>query len=361
MKTQDQKIEFPDSNPFHKDITTTYPHSYEIVESISDDLMHILSHVPNSFIYGGLMRDIVAGMKLEGDIDIITTNSEQICRDLNKSCRWIRKNTYGYDDGSNFMDKYGNIAKKAFDINYYINTYGYEAQIIRYISNLSKPNINPLHGRLLDEVRSRLDLRCCGIVMTGQGRVIEILEGAEKDCLDRVLHINKDCKQEMVLDALKARVEKLQKRGWSVGKDIENYIIEKENDKGQEKEKPEKEDFKRLFISRLTLILRRESDLGTELNIALRKMDGGVDDIANGIIYTLNRLSTISSEWQNNPKPCLGVTVTCADCNMNVDMRIDKKSVETFDTTKVVHMLLNKLIHDFRKYKEICNHGHTVN
>jgi hypothetical protein len=223
-------------NFFCRDITEDHPYAYEIVESISDDLLGILSCVPTSFIYGGMIRDIIASMALLGDIDVVSSQILTLSNHLNNSSRWILStNTAHIKDQE---DAYNNENSQNISIRLisYINMYGYELQLIDYSSrslnmmrpkgsNIDRDDYNNI--RVLKSVADSVDFRCCAVGMAPNGIVLELVDGAESDCLNKILTLNPECTQKLNVEKTKKRVNKLTKRGWSVGQDVLNFINNK--------------------------------------------------------------------------------------------------------------------------------------
>lgn len=79
-----------------------------------------------------------------------------------------------------------------------------------------------------------VDIICCGVIMTADGRVFEVLPGAAEDCLNHRLRLNKDSRIEYI-EALPERVKKLTERGWISNIDIPKVIRDLERRKAAER------------------------------------------------------------------------------------------------------------------------------
>jgi hypothetical protein len=89
---------------------------------------------------------------------------------------------------------------------------------------------------VLHTARSSVDFTCCGLVMTSDGRIFEILPNAAKDCADGILKINPYFDLRL-LNNLGKKVELLKSQGWkseiNVAKEMRKatLILEKQKKK----------------------------------------------------------------------------------------------------------------------------------
>lgn len=233
----------------YRDITESHPHVYEIIESISDDLLNILSDKSLAFLYGGITRDIVAGMKLLGDIDVVSNNAFPIVNSIDESERWLRKSA---EENVFETRKYKQASNNKLSLTSYINTYGYELQIIQYPIQQA---YDPVQGRyrnqssdkttstdVLRTIAEHVDLRCCCLVMWPDGRIAELVEGAENDCVDKILHLNPCCNKSLDPDRLEERILKLTDRGWVLSEELAQFLAELKEQKDKQKKEVKKQE-----------------------------------------------------------------------------------------------------------------------
>jgi hypothetical protein len=71
----------------------------------------------------------------------------------------------------------------------------------------------------------QVDILCCSMILTSDGRVFEALEGAFEDCRNRILRINPESTT-IHLETVPTRIEKLVKRGWTNQIDVEKVVEE---------------------------------------------------------------------------------------------------------------------------------------
>ena len=166
-------------------------YAIEIISEMYGDVLPLLDS--NSLIYGGIIRDIVAGMfPLVGDLDIVTSNMSYTTVVSNlSSCNkitWKPKTQNNIYRGKSYVGSLSNF--ETHD--------GKSIQIIR-----------PMRGVV--DVLESTDLVCCGVVMTHDGEVFEVVNGAENACRNRILTINSSGS----IDAnINERIKKLVYRGW---------------------------------------------------------------------------------------------------------------------------------------------------
>ncbi|MEA3296181.1 MAG: hypothetical protein U9Q27_03535 [Patescibacteria group bacterium] len=207
-----------------------------ITELISEKFDGILNYMlPNMLIFGGALRDIIAGFGLHHDLDIVASFSEgkQFIHYLETSSKWIEECVVTqYKEQAKIMkNKITNIVSPhsiingMLDINKnffynkkfkfynqnnvrtFINSSGQKLQVVT-----EKPNLFDIENQSPISIVKTVDFICCGIIMDIEGNVYEIIEGARNDCLKRVLHINKNANIEFF--DLNKRIKKLTNRGW---------------------------------------------------------------------------------------------------------------------------------------------------
>jgi len=210
------------------------PFAMDIIAERFDNILDLIH--PNCFVYGGVLRDIVAGLPLEGDLDLVTSSRDyDYCianisksgkwrdvRDLIKTITTTTKN--GYKGNKN-------ISK----ISAFETFNNRRVEIMQAESQIPENNLT----NSLNVVKS-VDIRCCGIAMDIYGNAYEILKGAYQDCLDKVLRLNK-LSTNSNIENLKNRIAKLERRGWTSKINIEKaektLIKIKEAEKKEFKEK----------------------------------------------------------------------------------------------------------------------------
>jgi hypothetical protein len=184
------------------------PFATDMIAEKFDDILELIS--PNAFVYGGALRDIVAGLTLEGDLDIVAAGKDyDLCiMNIGNSGKWRSKHK-----SVNTIIK--NIRQPTYASNKAINrvstfeTFG-NRQVEIIEAKVPFPE-NYITAAL--EVIKTVDIRCCGIAMDRYGNVYEMLKGARQDCLDRVLKLN-NLNSNSNIENLKNRIAKLEKRGW---------------------------------------------------------------------------------------------------------------------------------------------------
>jgi len=176
---------------YRKDIDI--PYAIEIVSELYGDVIPLLDK--HSLVYGGIIRDIIAGMfPLVGDLDIIASRRSYLptvkrfksCNKIDKQLNHTGTKSYSelvsIGSVSNFKTRGGN-----------------SIQLIKATGKIS-------------DVLNTTDLVCCGVVMTNCGKVFEVVHGAEEACDRRILTLNTNGK--IRHKEVEERVNKLVKRGW---------------------------------------------------------------------------------------------------------------------------------------------------
>ena len=178
----------------------------EILGERFDDAMDLMT--PNAIVYGGAVRDLLAGKELVGDLDIAVSKSEAeeiLCRFQN-SAKWCdvkfinrRSNAGGY-----------NHVTKIESVHEFQTMGGIKVQVM--VSTVATGN--PFEDAL--EIARNVDMVCCGVGLAFDGMLFETVPGGEEDCKKGVLKINYDSSHLSCMDRVQKRIDHLKGRGWQV-------------------------------------------------------------------------------------------------------------------------------------------------
>jgi hypothetical protein len=207
-----------------------------VVELISETFDGVLNHMfPGMLVFGGALRDIVAGFGLHHDLDIAASNSEgkKFIQHLEMSSKWVEEcvvdqykkqarimedkisdivSPHSMANGALDLDrglpyitksKYGNMQ----GVRTFVNPFGRKLQIVT-----AKYDPFTLGEQSSISIVKAVDFICCGIMMDINGNVYEIIEGAKDDCVKKILRINKNA--DVKLHDLNKRIKKFVNRGW---------------------------------------------------------------------------------------------------------------------------------------------------
>ena len=183
------------------------------------DFMH-----SDAIVYGGAIRDVLAKMPLEGDLDIATDafSHKHTVRNFRGSTKWTeqgRKWQSALRPSRRTASTMPDLLREEPSSPYRGGDMPV-ADIISFITfDKAKTQIVMAKGQTKDsfdaalEIVKHVDFVCCGLMMDNTGRVFEIIEGAYEDCKNRILRLNKAVKN-ININNLRERVAKLKKRGW---------------------------------------------------------------------------------------------------------------------------------------------------
>ena len=206
------------------------PWAIESIDAHFDDVLCNLNP-KGCFIYGGVVRDLFANIKLVGDLDIIVEAHlfNEVVNALRYSSRWSLK---GVTDGDNYnrpvpasekrKTSSGCITKIAtlFDKD------GYEVQLITPLEYQRELTDTIPCSRIAWDIVRNVDIRCSGLMMTLVGDVYEVVPGAVSDCHNRVLSVNQLVSKDNIgNNRLHKRVSKLSDRGWINKINLSDYPI----------------------------------------------------------------------------------------------------------------------------------------
>jgi len=185
----------------HKKEITNTGWVNEKISEIFDDATEMMSE--NSIIYGGAIRDALAGMTLSGDIDIAVSTKEydSVVAKFRSSVKWIAKNNLNNIRMNSSKPDYRIWLPKLSNMSSFVHMNGNIAQVI----SVSTKDVCSI-------VRD-VDIVCCAVIMTYDGHVFEVVAGAHDDCIAKVLRLNKT-KSIVNINGTPERIKKLVGRGW---------------------------------------------------------------------------------------------------------------------------------------------------
>ena len=211
-----------------------------VVELISEQFDNALNMMTtNSIVYGGAVRDCLAGKTLFGDLDIIVPSAEHhlLVNRFIKSPKWVlinrtqkrnlnNTNTLqklysskktGYKAFNPFLSANNNHQYKNFNISG-ITSFKTLGNKIVQIIELPITNNTPFQSAV-DFVK-QVDIVCCGVILTINGKVFEVVPNAYDDCKKGILCLNKSFNINN-LEIFQSRIKKLVARGWYDAVDVD--------------------------------------------------------------------------------------------------------------------------------------------
>ncbi len=184
---------------------------YEILSERFDNALSLLPE--HSIIYGGAIRDSIAGKELKGDLDIAITAIDEpsLQYKLRTDPRWvIDENKYKlFTEYKKALPTLTHVS----DISCFTNVSGKKVQII-----VAKQTGKYWFDSVINLVRT-VDIICCGVFMTYDGRIFEGVPGAYEHCKKGILVANPDAIIKYI-ENLSKRIHKLTSRGWENKIDI---------------------------------------------------------------------------------------------------------------------------------------------
>lgn len=174
----------------------------EVIAEKFDNALGLMSE--NDAVYGGAVRDAIAGIKLQGDLDIAVpaSNFTDTVFTFDSDALW----TPVSGSKKKMLQKEGtpSLSRSPISIGDIVSYQTINGSVVQLIKS---EDSDPWHLARI------VDIKCCGVVMSADGRVFEVLPGAKEDCEERKLRFN-TFSDEMHIDTLNSRVEKLVARGW---------------------------------------------------------------------------------------------------------------------------------------------------
>lgn len=200
---------------------------HEVIAETFDNALELISE--ESIVYGGAVRDCLAGRKLEGDLDILVPYQDMglVVQTFSSNPKWV-------DIKNDHSKAYQSISQIS-GISVFRNMNDKTVQLIR---TQPYPSAEKSVGLL--RVAGIVDIVCCGVVMTKNGTVYEVVPNAYKECIEGVLTINRSS-EIASKETLSDRINKLVDRGWKSEIDINRAIKKTKHTKQQQQ--PKKKNF----------------------------------------------------------------------------------------------------------------------
>lgn len=193
-----------------------------IVELISeqfDDAINMMT--ANSIIYGGAVRDCLAGKTLLGDLDIVVPSAEHhvLVSRFIKSPKWVLINRAQkrdiqrmakYKPFNPFLPANNNHLYRNSKISG-ITSFKTLGDKVVQIMELPTTNNTPFQSAI--HFVKQVDIICCGTILTSNGKVFEVVHNAYDDCKKGILRLN-NLPNNDDLKKFQSRIKKLVARGW---------------------------------------------------------------------------------------------------------------------------------------------------
>ena len=281
------------------------PYILELLAEKFDDATDLMCD--SSLVYGGALRDILADLPIGGDLDIVSKGRDYtyMMQRFLESPKWTkegwtptRPSPQGAKTNTNFGrnsfgDSFGARAKSPKPFAHSKKDYrnkglkigvktkdAYRRGGMKIEATVSFLTFDDAKVQLIKskipaptnfesaiEAVKNVDIVCCGIAMDRDGRIFEVVEGAQEDCVGRILRLNKIVKNVNIAN-LERRITKLTKRGW-----VSKINIKRLRQQQKKAEKARKEEELRVMNVRK----RQPVDSGMSLNswLALKPRKAG--------------------------------------------------------------------------------------
>lgn len=186
------------------------PNASWIIEVISekfDDAINMMT--TNTVVYGGAVRDCLAGKELVGDLDILVAPGEYsiLINRFVKNPKWILMTTKSQTQDSFYTQFFTSNGLMP----YLTSFKTLNNRTVQVITSPSTKSSN--FFQTVIQFAKQIDIVCCGVIFTNNGKAFEIIPNAYKDCKEHMLHINSTFNV-VNLEKFQLRIKKLVSRGW---------------------------------------------------------------------------------------------------------------------------------------------------
>lgn len=191
-----------------------------LIEDLAERFDNALSFLSqDSVLYGGAIRDLLAGLPVKGDLDVLVPSNSlrSIVEQFSQSNVWISIDDIPRMEAPR---KRGSRTPK-FDTLGVTNVIEYQ-----HANGAMVQLIEVSNQEAILEVITDVDIRCCGVGMYMNGNVFELLDDAYTDCKGKILVLN-ELTCDIVKERLVERIDKLISRGWTSTIKIEEIPADK--------------------------------------------------------------------------------------------------------------------------------------
>ncbi len=242
------------------------------------ELMH-----GDALVYGGAIRDIIAGLPFKGDLDIVGASDPYslMVYQFSESTKWtpegwvppvsspqgiksLRGRTAAMVTTSQSPSKKSSSDRytKHISVDSTLTFFTFDNAKVQLIR--ARPlALSGFKAAL--QVAKEVDITCCGLVMDKNGRVFEVVENAYDDCINKILRFNKTSRITS-LNGLEVRITKLKERGWTSKISIPR--LRKQKEKADKAKRSEEE---RLMRTKKKKSKRNMEEIRTWLAVAPHK------------------------------------------------------------------------------------------
>ena len=319
----------------------------EIIMERFDNALELM--IPSSIVYGGAIRDCIAGKELMGDLDLAVTSEDfdSVSGMFHTNPKWIPTIFQDSEESTEQpmlkIKNSGDLAKTLAPVSGVFSFVTTGGKVVQLITSKYQDR-DPLQSVIY--VARMVDIVCCGMIMLCDGRVFEAVPGAYQDCLDGVLRINKSS-DNIYLDAIELRIEKLVNRGWKNTIDIAKVIKEIEDERKKAKRKEQR-----------LMELRSKNNKSPQLE-GLKEYNftfGGPDNnpVLGGYMQEITK-EQINTYFTGHPAECLRILELFAS-KEGINMRVKQTPIGSiyFETAngEQAYRIQRKLQMHYEKYSK---------
>jgi hypothetical protein len=196
----------------------------ELISEQFDDAINMMT--TDSIIYGGAVRDCLAGKTLLGDLDIIVPSAEHhiLINKFIQNPKWllINRTQKGREREpfNPFLPVNNNHSYENSKISG-ITSFKTLGDKIVQIVELPTTDDTPFQSAV--RFVKQVDIVCCGVILTNNGRVFEVVPNAYNDCKKNILCLNTTFNINNI-EGFQSRIKKLVAREWHNAVDMNQVV-----------------------------------------------------------------------------------------------------------------------------------------
>lgn len=217
-------------------ISERAPHVLEALDEKFDSVSTKMT--PGSVIYGGALVSVLAGLRIEGDLDVAVSGEQfmEVAQNFSSSTKWLQvdgqrvpeREAGSRGPGLKISGAYASTTpsspygdgSKGMPIGRVATFQNVSGGLVQVIAS-SKQTGNPLTDAL--EIVSKVDMIFCAVAIDLEGKIYEMMDGALQDCRDRRMRLG-SVDPRLDPRILKARISKYARRGWHLDIDVDKAI-----------------------------------------------------------------------------------------------------------------------------------------
>lgn len=346
----------------------------EPIDEIFDGASSLMTE--NAVMYGSSVTHVLAGLPIVGDLDIAVSNQEYMvmCQNFASSVKWVQvsgnnipersaprgggrvelKSSYPPSLSSNKKNPYAKA--KHLPISNMVAFETVNRARVQLIESKA------MTGDMLEDALSvvrKVDLTFCGMALDKYGRLLETIEHAYEDCLNRIIRIQ-DYQPRLDGKRLKQRMMKYTKRGWHLSIAMDQALLNLKRAQVEHMLNKKKKSGRKKRIKANVPGFRIRQTVGKGVMIVIERllldMSGSRGFPRDVVKHYASRDYNISLSSRNGKNNCIEMYATKkSDLTVDIARSIADRSLKHLESDRGVD--IERLAYEARKQRALSKYN----